>query len=82
MTDTDVCCVCGHGLSSHIDEDYGWRCHSLGPDGFQCECYLRKVRGEGDKKFYSLARRTAEMKKELEQSERERERVLNGRLKS
>lgn len=71
--DTDVCCVCGHGLSAHLDEGDGWRCHSLGPDGFQCECYLRKGRGEieelliGDKNFYSLARRVAEMKKELEE---------------
>jgi len=62
----NTCCVCGHSLLDHIDEDYGWRCHRLGKDGYQCECYLRKVRGEGDKKFYSLSRRVAEMKKELE----------------
>jgi len=81
VIDTKFCCVCGHGLPAHIDEGCGWRCHSLGPDGFQCECYLRKIRGEGGKNFYSLARRVAEMKKELEELEREREKRLKRRLK-
>ena len=39
-----VCCCCGHKLSTHIDEGDGFRCHSLGQDCFQCECFLRKGR--------------------------------------
>ena len=54
-----VCCVCGHHLGTHIDEGDGWRCHSLGEDGYQCECYLRK-RGDRDIRFYSLERRISE----------------------
>lgn len=51
------CCVCGHLLSHHIDETNGWRCHSLGPDFYQCECFLRKkyddIRGYDVKKRLS-----------------------------
>lgn len=37
------CIVCGHKISSHIDEGDGWRCHSiLTYDLNQCECFLRK----------------------------------------
>lgn len=37
-----ICCVCGHRLDRHIDEGEWWRCHSLGPDSYQCECRLLK----------------------------------------
>lgn len=40
----ETCCVCGHHLSSHIDEGDGFRCHCLGQDYYQCECFLRKNR--------------------------------------
>jgi len=40
-----ICCCCGHTLNSHIDENEGWRCHSLAQDFYQCECYLRKNKG-------------------------------------
>ncbi|KXB00181.1 hypothetical protein AKJ41_04300 [candidate division MSBL1 archaeon SCGC-AAA259O05] len=59
-------CVCGHELSVHIDEGDGWRCHLLGPGGFQCECYLRKDRADGDIEFYSLERRKERFLEELE----------------
>ncbi len=39
-----ICCVCGHQLNDHLDESNGWRCHSLGQDYYQCECWLRKDR--------------------------------------
>ncbi len=66
-TDDDVCCVCGHPLSVHIDEGNGWRCHFLGPDGYQCECFLRKKRTHNDISYYSLRKRIEQFKKELEE---------------
>ena len=69
----ETCVVCGHPLSCHIDEGDGWRCHCLGADLSQCECYLRKYRdllGEVDITYYSLERRVEEMKKELFRSKR------------
>jgi hypothetical protein len=39
------CCICEHDLCNHIDEGTGWRCHALGQDAYQCECFLRKERG-------------------------------------
>jgi len=64
-----ICCVCGHKLSNHIDEGNGWRCHSLGHDAFQCECYLRKDRDTfSDDKgldYYDLKKRIKESLKEL-----------------
>lgn len=65
--DENVCVSCGHKLSMHIDEGDGWRCHSLGPDLHQCECYLRKNRAEGDISFYDLKERVKEMKEHLEE---------------
>ncbi len=65
--DENVCVLCGHKLSMHIDEGDGWRCHSLGPDFHQCECYLRKNRAEGDISFYDLKERVKEMKERLEE---------------
>lgn len=61
----DVCCVCGHPLWMHIDERNGWRCHALGPDGYQCECFLRKDKAKGDISYYSLEKRVKEFKREL-----------------
>lgn len=61
------CCACGHSLDSHIEEKAGWRCHSLGPDGYQCECFLRKGRYEEGLEGYNLARRVEQHKKELEE---------------
>ena len=67
-----VCCVCGHELGMvadyattlHVDEDDGWRCHTLASDGYQCECWLRKGRYEGIE-GYSLSVRTQEHIEEL-----------------
>lgn len=65
MIEKGICCVCGHKLSSHIDEDNGWRCHSLGPDAYQCECFLRKDRaGKEGINYYDLKIRTAKMVEE------------------
>lgn len=65
-SERDVCVVCGHSLSSHVDEGDGWRCHSLGPDLKQCECFLRKRKdlGEVDLNYYSLGRRLEEALKD------------------
>lgn len=52
-----ICCVCGHDLDFHIDEGDGWRCHSLGDDWFQCECWLRKDEIADTKLFYDLKNR-------------------------
>lgn len=49
-----ICCVCGHLLGSHIDEDSSWRCHSIGRDGLQCECALQKSEIKNNIKFYDL----------------------------
>lgn len=51
-----ICCVCHHELGLHIDEKDVWRCHSLGADGFQCECALRKNRAENIS-YYDLSKR-------------------------
>ena len=59
-----VCCVCFHDLSHHIDEGEGWRCHWLGRDGYQCECYLRKDK-DISIKTYDLKARIEEHRKEL-----------------
>ena len=53
----DICCCCGHKLGSHLDEGDGWRCHSLGSDFYQCECFLRKNRYEEGLKGYDLKAR-------------------------
>ena len=60
-----ICCCCIHKLSSHIDEENGWRCHSLGQDTLQCECFLRKEHAENDIDFYNLRKRKEEMLKEI-----------------
>jgi len=52
-----ICCVCGHTLSSHIDEGDGWRCHSIARDGLQCECWLRKDKADNDISYYNLLKR-------------------------
>jgi len=66
-----VCVSCGHVLGMHIDEGDGWRCHSLGPDFYQCECYLRKNRAEGDISYYDIKERVRKMKESLEEMSNE-----------
>ncbi len=61
----NICCVCNHDLDYHIDEKDIWRCHSLGADGWQCECILRKDRAENNKSYYDLERRVKEQIEEL-----------------
>jgi hypothetical protein len=61
----------------HIDEGDGWRCHGLGSDGYQCECFLRKRKAKGDISYYSLGKRIEEFKMELK---REVELLLKGDL--
>ncbi len=56
----NTCCCCGHNLDNHIDEDKGWRCHGLGRDFLQCECYLRKGRYDEGIKGYDLQKRKDE----------------------
>jgi hypothetical protein len=62
----NICCVCHHDLDSHIDEEDIWRCHSLGADGWQCECVLRKDRAVNNISYYDLGRRAIEQMKTLE----------------
>lgn len=76
------CCVCGHPLSTHVEEEGGWRCHCVSVDGYQCECWLRKNRdatGGEDISYYDLARRIQEnpesipnILKELKETEEQR----------
>lgn len=63
----EICCVCAHTLDMHIDEGSGWRCHALGSDGYQCECWLRKGRYESIR-GYSLGTRVQQHLEELERS--------------
>jgi hypothetical protein len=53
----EICCICHHSLHYHLEELGGWRCHLLGSDGYQCECWLRPERADNNKDFYNLARR-------------------------
>ncbi len=62
----DICCVCHHNLNVHIDEGDIWRCHSLGVDGYQCECTLRKKRANNNISYYDLAKRAKDQLEELE----------------
>ena len=68
LSNKKACCVCLHDLSDHIDEKEGWRCHMLGPDGFQCECFLRKS-GFDSIEGYELNKRISQVKEELELGE-------------
>jgi hypothetical protein len=61
------CCVCHHDLDIHIDEEDVWRCHSLGADGYQCECALRKNRAEADISYYDLSKRAEENFEDLKE---------------
>ncbi len=54
MNEKGFCCVCEHELVLHLDEGDGWRCHSLGKDGYQCECWLRKKHSGEDLSYYDL----------------------------
>ena len=62
----NMCCVCHHDLDVHIDEKDVWRCHSLGADGYQCECTLRKNRTDYNISYYDLAKRSKKQLEELE----------------
>ena len=53
----NTCTVCGHKLDNHVDERDGWRCHSIGQDFYQCECYLRKGRYDEGIEGYDLKTR-------------------------
>ena len=66
MKNKNICCVCGHELDLHFDEVDGWRCHTLGSDGYQCEYWLRKQKAEGKISFYDLKIRKKEQIEELE----------------
>lgn len=60
-----ICCVCGHRLSNHLDEGNGWRCHSLGPDYYQCECWLRRDRTDNEGiEYYDYIKRKFQYLKE------------------
>ncbi len=61
----NICCVCTHNFDIHIDEGDIWRCHALGPDGYQCECALRKNRADNDISYYDLAKRAKRQLEEL-----------------
>jgi hypothetical protein len=61
----EICCCCLHNITSHLDEGDGWRCHSLGQDAFQCECFLRKDKAENDVQYYNLEKRKIQMLKEI-----------------
>ncbi len=78
----EECIVCGHKLCDHIDEGNGWRCHSLGVDTRQCECFLRKHRdlfGEVSLDYYSVQRRVEEAEKEIERLEKMLEKEMKER---
>lgn len=47
------CCVCRHALDNHVNEGDGWRCHSIAPDFYQCECFLRKTEFNKNKQTYN-----------------------------
>ena len=60
-----ICCVCGHKLSSHINENEYWRCHSLSKDCYQCECRLMKVEETDKLEDYDLKLRMLKHRKEF-----------------
>lgn len=56
----EICAVCGHLLEHHVFEKTGWRCHGIGHDSLQCECFLRATRAEGNISYYDLLKRQNE----------------------
>jgi hypothetical protein len=56
----EICVVCGHLLGHHVFEKTGWRCHGIGHDSLQCECFLRATRAEGNIAYYDLIKRQKE----------------------
>ncbi len=62
-----VCCLCQHSLQDHIDETLGWRCHALGTDFYQCECFLRKKRYKNIQ-GYDLRKRIIQQEKETKKN--------------
>lgn len=69
-----ACCCCGHPLGTHIDECEGWRCHVLGDDLYQCECFLRKNR-YATIDGYDLKSRVEDQIKELAKMKEETQRL-------
>jgi len=37
-----ICCICGHSLHEHFEEERWFRCHAIGRDYYQCECRIIK----------------------------------------
>ena len=63
-----TCCVCGHPLSTHINEDNGmFRCHSLGKDIYQCECRLVKFYENDKLDDFDLKGRMEKHRKEFKE---------------
>lgn len=74
--ESGTCCVCGHELRHHKEESYlhpklsgpipipGWRCHALGPSGFQCECWLRLQKARPNLEYYDVARKSQKFLRE------------------
>jgi hypothetical protein len=61
----ETCCCCGHKLGQHIPETEGFRCHCLGSDGYQCECFLRYGRYAEGLAGYDLKKRIQKFIEEL-----------------
>ena len=38
----NICCICGHTLHEHFEEEKWFRCHAIGTDCYQCECRIIK----------------------------------------
>ena len=62
-----ICCVCGHQLSSHVDEDKYWRCHSLSKDVYQCECRLVKETDIDKLQDFDLKKRMLKHREEFKE---------------
>ena len=63
-----LCCVCGHPLSTHINENNGmFRCHALGTDLYQCECHLIKFYENDKLEEFDLKGRMEKHRKEFKE---------------
>ena len=62
-----ICCICGHKLSAHVDEDEYWRCHLLAQDVYQCECRLVKETDIDKLEDFDLKKRMLKHRKEFEE---------------
>ncbi len=52
-----ICCICGHRLDEHIEEEKWWRCHSLSLDYYQCECRLLKALCKSKEEYNYIKRK-------------------------